>query len=175
MSKSLFTTGNVIISVLDTRLFWGCCHEWVIFLGFLYLYKSQFVCCLYPLKVITHVFALYIMRAITNVNKFKQPDTNPSPHWRKSENERKDDTLKYWIKQMRELLKWEYKHDESQNHTSSVMHSCWHNCANIQTRLKHRLRWIWLLICVTTNFCCCTDLLLENLTGVSNNDGTHLL
>lgn len=38
-------------------------------------------------KIITHVFTLYIMCAITNVNKFTQPDTNPSQHQKKFENE----------------------------------------------------------------------------------------
>ena len=68
---------------------------------------------------------------------------------------------------MTEELQWEFRNDESQEHTWSAMHFCWHNCANIQAGLTHVLRWIWLSIALQQTsaaalICCCR---LNNLTG----------
>lgn len=145
-----------------TQLLWGWCHERTIFKDF---YKI-FICWCYSLKLIAHVFTLHIMLAITNVNKLRQPDANPSPHHRSLEMTLWGWTANLTRLKMRlnrwtdEFLKWEFKDDESQNHTLSVMHWCWHNCANIWAWLKHTQMNL-VIDCVTTN---CSDLLVGNLT-----------
>lgn len=109
----MFTTANFVISVLDTQLLWGWCHERIFFKDF---YKSLFVCWRYSLKLITHVFTLYIMRAITNISKLRQPVANPSPRHRKLEN----DTL--WLNSLfNEIKRWNWTDESFWNESLRTM------------------------------------------------------